>query len=192
MTFDVSETAEPQSFDVLETSKPLTLGELHQALSTGEDAVKVGYSTLSEIVATGDIKEQLKVRTVSGRLEFSTDVVLILRQFWPVYKHLGGKRANAPDILRNFLASRSDVSETSKGMVRSAGFGVSETSNIAPLVAVLEKLVTRLEPPQDRLLTSDGAAVLLSCKPRSVGRYVRPVRPGRWRESDILRYIQGL
>lgn len=49
-------------------------------------------------------------------------------------------------------------------------------------------------PPQDRLLTAEEAAGLLACKPRSVGHRVPPVseNPRRYRESDVLRYIQQL
>jgi len=45
-------------------------------------------------------------------------------------------------------------------------------------------------PPQDALLTQEEAAARLLCRPRSVSRYVKAFRPGVWRESDILRYVQ--
>ncbi len=44
----------------------------------------------------------------------------------------------------------------------------------------------------DRLLTAEQAADLLACKPRSVSRYVAPVRRRTWKESDVQRYIAGL
>jgi len=47
-------------------------------------------------------------------------------------------------------------------------------------------------PPEDRLITSAEAADLLACKPRSVKRYVLPVRPGVYKRSAILRYIEHL
>jgi site-specific recombinase XerC len=47
-------------------------------------------------------------------------------------------------------------------------------------------------PPNDALLDAQGAARLLCCSPRSVRRLVPPVRRGRWRRSDILRFIQQL
>lgn len=55
-----------------------------------------------------------------------------------------------------------------------------------------------LPPPQDRLLikdrllTAEEAAALLACSPRSVGRHVKEVLPRKWKESDVLRYIQQL
>lgn len=47
-------------------------------------------------------------------------------------------------------------------------------------------------PLPDRLLTAEQAAELLACHPRSVSRYVTPVRNRTWKESDVQRYIQGL
>lgn len=45
-------------------------------------------------------------------------------------------------------------------------------------------------PPPDSLLNRQEAAERLRCEPRSVGRYVKAFRPGVWRESDLLRYMQ--
>jgi len=47
-------------------------------------------------------------------------------------------------------------------------------------------------PPEDRLITSAEATELLACKPRSVKRYIQPVRPGVYKRSEILRFIQLL
>jgi len=49
-----------------------------------------------------------------------------------------------------------------------------------------------LPPPEDRLIRAEEAAALLACKARAVGRYVKPARPGVWKRSAILSYIQSL
>lgn len=47
-------------------------------------------------------------------------------------------------------------------------------------------------PPEDKLLTGEEAAALLACSPASLRKRVRPVLRGRWRRSDLLRYIAEL
>ena len=44
----------------------------------------------------------------------------------------------------------------------------------------------------DKLLTPAQASVYLACSPGSVSRYVKPVRRGKYRLSDIQAYIRGL
>ena len=72
---------------------------------------------------------------------------------------------------------------------------------LAPVVSIMQEVRDLLRgrnaleapaPPPDRLLNADEAAALLACSRRSVSRYVAPVLPHKWKESDILRYIQGL
>ena len=64
---------------------------------------------------------------------------------------------------------------------------------IEALAEVLARAVQRIAPPpEDRLITAQEAADLLCCKPRSVKRFVLPVRPGVYKRSEILRYIQSL
>ena len=64
------------------------------------------------------------------------------------------------------------------------------------IAAILDRLVAAQEraapPPDDRLVGRDEAAGMLACSARSVGRYVRPVRAGVWRLSDLRGYIAGL
>jgi hypothetical protein len=57
--------------------------------------------------------------------------------------------------------------------------------------------VELLPPPEDRLIHADEAAQMIACKPRSTARLLRsggvlPVRPGVWKRSSVLRYIQQL
>lgn len=83
-------------------------------------------------------------------------------------------------------------------LARPTGTAIVPTSQSdnGTLTALLDRLVRAQEsqpaPPEDRLLMAEEAAELLACSPRSVGRFVKPVRRGVWRRSDILRYIASL
>src|SRR5205807_1546758 len=57
------------------------------------------------------------------------------------------------------------------------------------LAHIAELLLAHISPPDDRLLRREEAAQLLACYPGSVRRFVKPIRRGRWRRSDVLRYI---
>jgi hypothetical protein len=67
-----------------------------------------------------------------------------------------------------------------------------EAEALGELVAIRRLLESRTAPLEDRLIPAIEAAQLLACKPRSVSRYVTPVRPGVWKRSTILRYIAAL
>jgi hypothetical protein len=71
-----------------------------------------------------------------------------------------------------------------------------QTDNPAALASALEHIAgllqSRIEPVEDRLIDAEEASRLLCCNPRRVGRYVKSVRRGRWRRSDVLRYIAAL
>ena len=73
---------------------------------------------------------------------------------------------------------------------------VLQQSSARDLAAILDRLVSAQEragaAPDDRLVGREEAAGMLACSPRSVGRYVRPVRAGVWRRSDLRGYIAGL
>ena len=80
-----------------------------------------------------------------------------------------------------------------------AGQSVTQSvtqSGARDLADILGRLVTLQEhaapAPDDRLVGRDEAAGMLACRPRSVGRYVRPVRADAWRLSDLRRYIAAL
>jgi hypothetical protein len=75
------------------------------------------------------------------------------------------------------------------------------TDSMALLVEILREMATPAAPiapaapPEDRIIEAGEAALMLSCKPGSVVRLLRkggvnPVRPGRWKRSAILKYIE--
>ncbi len=75
--------------------------------------------------------------------------------------------------------------------------GIRETESpgtdaSAEFVLAVQTLVKRVPVRDDRLLTSVEAASLLACRPRSVSRYVKPVRRGAYRWTDVMRHIEGL
>jgi len=81
--------------------------------------------------------------------------------------------AGLPAAMHDFAAA---VREFRAG--RPQGAGILQDAPVAPL--------------PDRLLTAEQAAEILACHPRSVSRYVAPVRHRTWKESDVQRYIQSL
>lgn len=66
------------------------------------------------------------------------------------------------------------------------------TDASAEFLLAVQTLVERVPVREDRLLTSAEAANQLACRPRSVSRYVRPVRRGAYRWTDVMRHIEGL
>lgn len=198
----------------------LSLKELHEALAAR--GVTIGYSALSELIATGDVAALLGAGGTGGRRAFPPSALETLAGFLPGFQTNGGRRPQAPVLLRAHLlragqavASAPDTgtdlaelrnpetqTETQKpgGMAAVlAGLGLGGLSDaLRELTGFLRE--TRqtappelgAPPPPDRLLTAEEAAGLLACSPRSVSRYVPPVLPRKWRESDCLRFIQGL
>lgn len=102
-----------------------------------------------------------------------------------------------PKTARAFLASSSVVplqqlsNDGDGGSIvplRQSGNGDA----VAAMERLSDMLAARLPMPADRLVDRMEAAQLLACKPGAVGRYVRPVRRGAWRHSDVQSYIAGL
>src|SRR5262245_47453935 len=79
----------------------LTVREVADALKQRD--VGLSYSSLSELLNTGDIAEQLRIEGGGNARKILPDVVDILANFWPVYKQNRGRLPQAPDMLRSFL-----------------------------------------------------------------------------------------
>ncbi len=102
-----------------------------------------------------------------------------------------------PKTARAFLASASvaplqQLSNDGDGRVIVPLQQSREGTAVAAMERLSDMLSSRLPAPADRLVGREEAAQLLACKPGSVGRYIRPVRRGAWRHSDIQRYIAAL
>lgn len=68
---------------------------------------------------------------------------------------------------------------------------VTALNTLAAEMAEANRL-KRIEAPDDELLTAEEAGAILRCKPRTVRSWVAPVKRGRWRRSDVMKYIAGL
>jgi hypothetical protein len=171
----------------------LTLSELRESLKLR--GIDMGLSTLSEFIKTGDIAEQLRVGGKGNRLEFHPQTVDVLAAFLPQYRKAKGRLPQAAAILRAFLKQDessalipvSDFLESPKGATLTQ-YGDEGLRLLSEIVETLKKAV----PPDDALLTADQAAAILSCSARSVRRRVLPVLRGRYRKSDVMRYIATL
>lgn len=187
-----------QTHEALHT---LTLRELHSALI--QRGVDVSYSTLSEFVATGDIATQLQAGGGANRREFRPETAEILAAFWPIFREAGGRKPNAPALLRRFLASSSPVSETGELTTARGNSALSETPKLPPdlmerLAAALESHARALErsPAQpDRLLVVADVQHLVPMSAGWLRANVPTVTLGRrrfWRQSDVFRFIADL
>ena len=58
--------------------------------------------------------------------------------------------------------------------------------------AIQDALTSLTSAPEDELITRDQVASILKCSPRSVRRYVRPVRRRLWSRQDVMAYILNL
>ncbi len=195
--------------------KTLTLQQLQQELAGR--GIFIGYSSLSEFIKTGDVADQLGAGGGGSRRAFHPDALEVLTHFLPEFRAAGGKVPQAPAMLRSFLKQRNsgDMVHNDGGAQEIALPGDADLpaprglaavlGSLAGLPAALRELGGAIRemrqaraadppapPPQDRLLTADDAAGLLACHRRAVGRYVKPVLPGKWRLSDVLEYIAGL
>jgi hypothetical protein len=173
----------------------MTLKELHAGLA--ERGVAISYSALSEFVGTDDIADQLQVTGSGSRREFLPDALDVLASFLPEYRQAKGRLPQAGGMLRSFLKQTNPDGGALVPTSRQAlAARFSETPELAALAGSVQQLVCalteKLPPPDDSLLTADQAAQLLACSPATVRKRVKPVLRGRWRRSDVLRYIQDL
>lgn len=67
-----------------------------------------------------------------------------------------------------------------------------QAQQLAILSTIRDLLQERTAPPEDSLINAAEAGRILCCSPGRVRHHVRPVLRGRWRRSDIMRYIAQL
>lgn len=177
--------------DLAESPKapgPLTLKAVLDALK--ERGVEIGYSTLSELIATGDIAQQLGAGGDGSKREFHADVVEVLAAFLPAFKEWGGKRPQAPDFLRGFLRQRNPGETTALLMI-------GETAKVVDPVAVAEAQGRAQGLAQaERVLTAKEAAEVLSISVPMLRktvpawkRFGKSAQGDRWLLSDLLRKV---
>lgn len=98
-----------------------------------------------------------------------------------------------PKTLQAAWTAKQEESETLPAVVRSANTA-RVPNNAEPFVFTkgADATLTVIVGQEDSLLTREEAAKMLRCHPRSVGRYVLPVRKGVWKRSDVQKYIESL
>lgn len=79
----------------------LSLKDLHEAL--GARGVTIGYSALSELIASGDVATLLGAGGTGGRRAFPPSALETLAGFLPGFQSNGGRRPQAPVLLRAHL-----------------------------------------------------------------------------------------
>ena len=184
-------------------TKTLSLQSLYDQLKPR--GLKMAYSTLSQFMGYGDIADQLGVGGKGNRREFPAWTLDFLADFLPWYEKSKLNKELAPDAMRHrmtqFFSSHKAIT-VGESVSDSEVMPSYEVSTLTELpvrggtIAILEHLADVLEgrrgPIPDRLIGRELAAELLHCHSVSVGRYVKPVRKGVWRESDIFAYIASL
>ena len=179
----------------------LTYTRVHEALTA--DGLRMPKSTFLALMATGDIAEQMGVTGSGNRKGVPAASVELLRTFLPLYISAGSTPRAAPNLLRAHIQGRPPdapplVSENREPRNETSDIIPAALGQVAMLNARLGELVEAVShaalsaPTEDRLIGGEEASELLHCRPRAVSRYVRPVRPGVFRRSDILRYIASL
>lgn len=190
---------------MLVDSEPISLKNLHAALETR--GVSRPYSSLSQFLALGDIGEQLGAGGKGNRREYPPETVDFLAVLIPEFEGKKLHKDHAPGFVRHRLAQLRQshnsitVVPDAYDIISSEDFVSSELAPI-PSQALLGMKQTMDEftaavkdiapVREDRLLTRAQVAELLACRPRSVSRYVRPVRRGVFRWSDVMEHIKEL
>lgn len=187
--------------------KCLTVRELHQALA--QRGLDISYSSLSELLNTGDIAEQLAITGGGNARQILPETCDILTEFWPLYREKRGRLPQAPDLLRSFLRMRGDdslvpVREFALSPKPPSGNGAILKPDLkdtifeqgGEAIELLRRLVAAVEArqskqtPVDRWIGAEEAMALLHCSRRALGRRVRPVARETWSYLDIQAYMR--
>lgn len=181
----------------------LTVKEMAERLKAA--GIEISYKTLSDLLNTGDIGEQLGITGDRNARHIPAVAVQLLIEFIPQYRENKGRLPQAAAMLRNFRELLNSQTSGEVEQITSTSQLLSVRSSAAvtslPPADLMERYVTaltrhadRLEQtsaPDDAFLTAEQAARLLACKPDKIARYVKGIegRRGVWRRSDVLEYI---
>ncbi len=187
----------------------LTTKELHQALQ--QRGVEIAYSSLSQLLTTGDVAEQLGVAGGRNARRIQPAVIGLLAAFLPLYRVSKGTLPQAPSMLRSFLA-RNDAGAVPSpsgalALVETAGalssvpvpefVGSPIIPNLPnpPSLAEIARIQGRAQglAMTERVLTPGEAAAFLRISVRLLRKSVPPFRRfgsspagDRWRLSDLV------
>lgn len=185
----------------------LTLLQVHAAIE--ESGIKIGYSTLSELLKVGDAMQQLGVGGTRGRREFPAEVVDILATFLPEFRTADTKNSQFAAELKKYLRKRQRATvkvkeelddddldeirqraETALALVPSSD--VTSLSEIAASEGRARGLAEG-DLQFGKLLTAKEAAAICQVSERMLRQTIPPfVRFGktaqgdRWRISDLF------
>ena len=175
-------------------AETLTLRGLCDGLNAR--GVPIGYTALSELIASGDMAAQLGMAGTSGRREFPAAALDVLASFLPVYREAKGRAPQAPNMLRAFLG-QSEGNQIVPSPTLSA---LSETPKPGPLslgdLTALAEAEGRARglAEADAVLTAKDAAAFLGVSPTLLRASIQPFRRfgkgprgDRWRKSDLLK-----
>jgi len=181
-----------------DSPKPLTLSGLQAGLQ--ERGVKIGLSTLSELIALGDIAQQLGVGGDGSKREFHPDALEVLVAFLPAFtdakRERGLSNKSAPEFLRGFLDQRNQTGLVPSGALvpqfgesrKLAGpvmdpLAVAEAQGRAQGLAATERVLTAKEAAEMLSITVE----MLRETTKPWKRFGKSARGDRWLLSDLLR-----
>lgn len=106
-----------------------------------------------------------------------------------------GEASGSDPTLAGRRAPQGDSALTGKPEIREPenGLGPISSQLLLRMTRSMEDFVEAVKDVapvrEDVAIDRHQAAVLLCCSPSSVGRFVRPIRRGVYRRSDVMRYI---
>lgn len=182
----------------------LTLLQVHAAIE--ERGIKIGYSTLSELLKVGDTMQQLNVGGTRGRREFPAEVVDILAEFLPEFRTADTKNSQFAAELKKFLRRRNRASSKPKDLDDDEVDALLERAGSSKALVPAPESLSDYAASEGRarglaegdlqfgkLLTAKEAAAICQVSERMLRQTIPPyIRFGktahgdRWRISDLF------
>ena len=171
-----------------QTDKYLTLKQLHAALM--EQGVNISYSSLSVLINTGDVADQLGVTGAKNARKILPDAVQVLTAFLEHFRQAHGTRTQVADMLRAFLQPH--VAGNGALVPVNPVHEVARTCD--PIELAWEQGRASGLASVERILTAKEAAEILQVSVSQLRRFVPPYRRigkssrgDRWRWSDLAK-----
>lgn len=177
--------------EITETLQTLTVRELSEALK--QRGVEISYSSLSELLNTDDIAEQLRIQGGGNARRILPDVVEVLAAFLPQYRSAKARLPQAASMLRAFLSLADGTnSETGTALAPVPQFAGTLVP-VDPVRLAREQGRAQGLAMNERVLTAKQAAELLQISVRQLRQTVKPYRrfgkgatADRWLLSKLL------
>ena len=184
----------------METQSQLTLTEIIRAL--GRDTADQEKKTRSVLSRYLDDAETRTLLGASGpvRPTFPSAAVEVFAALLEASER--GEvtpKMGAVWLARNFpaMGTGDSIKIGNSGNRETENSGIAPRSapqtDLAELTATMKEFILTVKDiapvREDCALTRSQAAALLACAPSSVIRFVRPIRRGAYRRSDVMRYL---